>query len=290
MGDPVAVMLTQTVGALFIGFMFSTTLFGVSCSQCYFFLRRNIQDGKKFRMVIFALCILLYCRASRPYGFPGEAGVDTHIHGYTNVLGNWDRAICVDYANMDSRSTFRTWIAAGMICVIMTYCGICTYFVSTHITESHWANLTRDWVILSWIALMAFNDILATFLLCFTLHHSKNGIRATDNLITILMAYALNTGLLTCLVSITTLFLIVFTPLEFYYAALYVIFVRLYVNSLLAMLNWRRGKMRTRRRRSDRLEDAFEMSSVPWGDVVHSTPAAEESELVGMTNPQVAPP
>ncbi|KAH7911412.1 hypothetical protein BJ138DRAFT_925442 [Hygrophoropsis aurantiaca] len=285
MAEPDPGTLTRTIGALLIGFTFSIALFGVTSAQCYFFLRRNIQDGTKFRLIIYTLWsleIVQFVMITHTLYYYTVAR-----HGFTDILGKpaWTLLAqniptyliigIVQYVWIMriwtlSRSSFRSWIAAGMFSIILAYWGICTYVVTQRITEPQWANLTRDWGTLSWIALLATNDIIATFLLCFTLHSSRNGVRVTDTIITVLMAYALNTGLLTCLISIATLFLIVFTPFEFYYAALYVVFVRLYVNSLLAMLNWRRGKIRTRRMRADRLEAAFEMSSLPWGDVVES--------------------
>ncbi|KAH7927718.1 hypothetical protein BV22DRAFT_1110934 [Leucogyrophana mollusca] len=273
-------LLGATLGALLVGFTVSCMLYGVTSAQCYFFLRRDIQNGQKFRIIICVLWFLetvqfvmvshsVYHYAIARHGIINSLAdpiwtLIAHIIPTYLIIGIVQYIWIMRIWTLSSHP-LRTWIAGGMIGVIMLDWGICTDWISIHVAQKQWADIHRDWVTICSIVLIAFNDILATALLCLILHNSRSGIRQTDNIITVLMAYALNTGLLTCLVSIVTLILIFFTPLEFYYIALYIIFGRLYINSLLAMLNWRRGKVRTRRRRFGRREDAFELSTVPWG-------------------------
>jgi len=109
------------------------------------------------------------------------------------------------------------------------------------------------------IGLIALNDVLATSMLCFILFRAFTGVRTGDTLVTKVMAYGLNTGLLSCTGSVTVLVLIALTGSKLYYVALYMVFVRLYANSLLVMLNWRRSA-----REMTLKESMFEFSTIPW--------------------------
>ncbi|KAJ3506767.1 hypothetical protein NLJ89_g6687 [Agrocybe chaxingu] len=82
-------------------------------------------------------------------------------------------------------------------------------------------------------------DILLAGTMVYLLHASRTGIRQSDNLITRLMTYTINTGVLVSVWSIITLIFSVLYPRTMIYGAFYFCIGRLYVNTFLASLNAR---------------------------------------------------
>ncbi|CAA7262216.1 unnamed protein product [Cyclocybe aegerita] len=82
-------------------------------------------------------------------------------------------------------------------------------------------------------------DILLAGTMVYLLHASRTGIRQSDNLITRLMTYTINTGVLVSVWSIITLIFSVVYPRTMIYGAFYFCIGRLYVNTFLASLNAR---------------------------------------------------
>ncbi|KIJ69626.1 hypothetical protein HYDPIDRAFT_106265 [Hydnomerulius pinastri MD-312] len=268
-----------SLGALLVGYTVSTMFYGVSGAQCYFFLRRDIQNVTKFKILV---CVLWFLETINFVLVTGSAFHYT-VRGH-NTRGVLDYPIWQIIAQIIptflisgivqyvwimriwtlSRNKWRTVIASGMIGVVLLDWALAIYWLSIHIPELRWADLHKDWLTMLALGLITFNDIIISVILCLTLHSSKTGIKSTDSFITVLMAYTLNTGLITCIISVVALILIVTEPFVFYYTAVYFVFTRVYVNSLLAMLNWRRGKLKAGRRRKVQ-EPTFELTTVPWG-------------------------
>ncbi|EIW52155.1 uncharacterized protein TRAVEDRAFT_53583 [Trametes versicolor FP-101664 SS1] len=76
----------------------------------------------------------------------------------------------------------------------------------------------------------------------------------TDSLIDVLVIYAVNTGVLTCILGLLGFIFAVVTPDNFIYIGLSIVGVKMYANSVLAVLNCRRSL-------SDCLHAGFEMGS-----------------------------
>ncbi|KAL1949750.1 hypothetical protein VTO73DRAFT_8631 [Trametes versicolor] len=103
-----------------------------------------------------------------------------------------------------------------------------------------------DFANVAWLTSAGFGcavliDSLLTGTLIFVLHKSRTGLKATDSLIDVLIIYAVNTGLLTVIVSILSLILALVLPKDLIYSGFNIIATKLYANSLLAVLNSRNG-------------------------------------------------
>ncbi|EGN96127.1 hypothetical protein SERLA73DRAFT_185689 [Serpula lacrymans var. lacrymans S7.3] len=276
--------LGPTLGALFIAFIISTLLYGVTSAQTFIFFKRGAHNGRNYKAIVTVLWILhtlhfiFISHSTHYYAVTSHGNFDalgTPIWSlFAQMLPTILTVGVVQYVwTMRiwtlSNSPRRTPVAISMCLLVLLDVVFTIVWFIKHINESTWADIHHDWIIFCSFSLVAFNDILATFLLCVTLHRSKNGIRETDNLISTLMAYALNTGLLTSLVSIAMIILIFLTPLQLYYIALYIIIGGLYANALLALLNWKTLQARRawKRRGMSRLQSrdsVFELSTIPW--------------------------
>ncbi|GJE99485.1 hypothetical protein PsYK624_157490 [Phanerochaete sordida] len=84
-------------------------------------------------------------------------------------------------------------------------------------------------------------DTVIALLLSYYLYQSRTGFRRTDSAVTILMAYVINTGLLTAVTLTVNIVLFATEHSNFAFVALYFVISKLYVNAYLAMLNARTG-------------------------------------------------
>ncbi|KAL0068954.1 hypothetical protein AAF712_003947 [Marasmius tenuissimus] len=88
-------------------------------------------------------------------------------------------------------------------------------------------------------ALAAAGDVYITGSLSFLLHRSRTGFQRSDAIITKLIHFTVNTGLLTTCCAVGSLISILAAPTTFIYIAFFFTIGRLYANSLLCTLNAR---------------------------------------------------
>ncbi|KAN0135297.1 hypothetical protein V8E53_006862 [Lactarius tabidus] len=103
-------------------------------------------------------------------------------------------------------------------------------------------------------------DALIAGVMCWALYRKKTGIARTDSMIMTLMAYTLNSGLLTCVLGAATTISFIISPGSLLTMAIFIPMGKCYVNSLLAMLNSRdyiRG-----RSTPDNSDNSFNLSSI----------------------------
>jgi len=95
------------------------------------------------------------------------------------------------------------------------------------------------WLLYTGFALALTGDAYVAISLCILLHRSKTGVGNTNSMINILLAYTINTGLLTMVVSAIEVFTYVGMPNNFIFLAAYFPLSKCYVNAMLATLNAR---------------------------------------------------
>ncbi|KAF5319718.1 hypothetical protein D9619_008607 [Psilocybe cf. subviscida] len=99
-------------------------------------------------------------------------------------------------------------------------------------------NTASTYLYVSFAAAVAADSTVAISL-CALLFHSRTGIKRTDSIVRILMAFSINTGLLTSICALACLITYAIWPKNFIFIGFYFVLSKLYVNSLLASLNAR---------------------------------------------------
>jgi len=274
--------VNETISPLLIGFTISAALFGVTCAQGCLYFSWHSQDSTQLKSIVIALLLLetfhvaLVAHAIFVYTISN--------HGDLNRLNNavWSILIqvlpstlivaIVQYVwimriRILSQSNRRTQVAVGMLSSVVIEMGTTITLTAIGCTSMGWSGVDRErWPVMACFVLRAFNDMLVTGSLCYHLQRTKNGLRETDGMIQTMMWYGLRAGLLNCMGSIALMVLLAVMPTSLAYIGVYVVFARLYTNSLLAMLNWRRPQ-----NTSDRVglktseSEAIELSTVRWG-------------------------
>ncbi|TDL23430.1 hypothetical protein BD410DRAFT_160284 [Rickenella mellea] len=85
----------------------------------------------------------------------------------------------------------------------------------------------------------AISDILATVSMCLTFVHSAFDTKRLDSVLRHLMIYTFNRGIIVTSAQILVVVLYVYAPQKFYWFPVHICLSKLYVNTLLAMLNSR---------------------------------------------------
>ncbi|KAH9057314.1 hypothetical protein EDB87DRAFT_1686429 [Lactarius vividus] len=116
------------------------------------------------------------------------------------------------------------------------------------------------WIPCVGMTLGALADLLIAMTMCWSLYRRKTGYARTDSMIMTLMAYSINSGLLTCVLATAMTISFVVSPSSLIWLAFYWAMSKCYVNSLLAMLNCR-DHVRDRST-TDHPDNPFNLSSI----------------------------
>jgi len=140
---------------------------------------------------------------------------------------------------------------------------------------SRYGSLT--WVVCVGMGSAALADIIIALVMCWCLYHKRTGFSKTDSMVVTLMAYSINSGLLTSILATCMLVSFVGWRSTLMFDVFFWLMGKCYVNSFLAMLNSRD----TLRERSynDNLSNTFDkwlvrMNKTPYMSNIDSTSVA----------------
>ncbi|PPQ94270.1 hypothetical protein CVT25_004927 [Psilocybe cyanescens] len=100
-----------------------------------------------------------------------------------------------------------------------------------------------SWVIDAALGTSTAIDFVITAAMCYYLRKSKGGITRLNSRISVIMQYSLSSGLLTSACSLSAMFTYILLPNTFIFIALEFLVTKLYVGSFIAMLNARERKI-----------------------------------------------
>jgi hypothetical protein len=107
--------------------------------------------------------------------------------------------------------------------------------------EVSYTNLVVEssWLLYTSLGGAVFADLFVALSLCVLLDHSRSGFKSTDSLVNTLMMYSINTGILTSVCAIACFVTFTIWPHSFIFIGIYFVLGKLYVNTILAVLNTR---------------------------------------------------
>ncbi|KAH9060488.1 hypothetical protein EDB87DRAFT_1727831 [Lactarius vividus] len=284
-GSPV-VDVRNSWGAAFIGLLISTTLFGLTIAQTwiYFWNYRN-RDSKPLKFfvafitfadalhtIISAYAVYWYLVVN--FGNAANLQYDMWALNLQVILSIIiDNSVQLYYARrvyIVSRSIIYPIIIVVLV-IIASFFSICELpallsplrsgmnfelrlpvFLVKEIVLKRFSYFHSS----TWMTYVAFGavtvgDTVVATSMCWSLYHKKTGFAKTDSIIMTLMAYSINSGLLTGLLSLATTISIVVLPTSLIWLAFFWAMTKCYVNSLLAMLN-SRDHIRSRQSTTDK--------------------------------------
>ncbi|KAI0311123.1 hypothetical protein OF83DRAFT_786510 [Amylostereum chailletii] len=242
-----------TWGAMFIGVIISMMLYGTTCLQAWNYFIRYYRDPLYLKALAVAVLVtdtvhqiliihVVYTYLVTNYGNPA----------FLNQL-IWSVMVEVIFNGMTAflvQGFFvgRLWTLNHRKPLLPTLVGISVlaqfalHFVYAGIglqwnTVEGFRHVKRISVSIN--GLTAFTDIIITLSLCYLLHKSRTGFKGTDTLVTRLIIFTINTGLLTSLDAGLSFVLFLTKPDTLIYMSFYLFIGRLYSNSFFATLNAR---------------------------------------------------
>ncbi|KAI0070445.1 hypothetical protein K474DRAFT_1702157 [Panus rudis PR-1116 ss-1] len=244
-----------TIGATFIGFGASSVLFGVICVQTWTYLKRYPLDTWFYKVLVAVLWFLELV----DQGFIGHAVYVYAISDWGSPLSLlkpplWSLIlqvtlgavagslvkICFAMRVYRFSQHNKPVTAAILILAVAQLAAACVYTIQAFNIPTLLKVADLKFIGILALALGVATDIATAAALCFFLRNLRTGYSKDDSLINRMTLYAINTGVLTSAVSITTLVLYDIMPDNFIFMAFYFVLSKLYVNSFLATLNTRR--------------------------------------------------
>ncbi|KAN0129234.1 hypothetical protein V8E53_012933 [Lactarius tabidus] len=232
-GSPI-VDIRNSFGAAFIGLLVSTTLFGLTIVQTwiYFWKYRN-RDRKSLKFFIAYISYLVL-----NFGNP---------ENLASSIWALDAQVIIGLLRKTSLRSCRP-VSKSMVCLVIILALVVVVFAFN--LSFHKLSLLDS------MSTGALLDMLIAAAMCWSLFRRRTGfarqahpveiyavlttMHRTDSIITTLMAYSVNSGLLTSLLAAATaISFIVSSKLSLIWLAIYWVMCKCYVNSLLAMLNSR---------------------------------------------------
>ncbi|KAL4250774.1 hypothetical protein ABKN59_006072 [Abortiporus biennis] len=250
----VAVDVGPTFGAAFVGLVAGATLFGVTLLQTYEYYKRYPSDHVLLKTLVACLTILdtlhlFFCGRTIYWYLVSNFGDFDNLDKTT-----WSMALQTDFNGIIGMAVefffarrvwimSHNWFLTSVICVLATIhftLGILFTVESFILGEfSKFKSLT--WITCTGLGCAAAADIIIALSMCIYLSKKRTGIDRTDSLVTTLMIYSINTGLLTSIIATISVVLFAIMPLNFVWLCFFWILGKCYVNSLLASLNSRKG-------------------------------------------------
>ncbi|KAI0326512.1 hypothetical protein GY45DRAFT_105668 [Cubamyces sp. BRFM 1775] len=289
----------DTIGSVLIALHIGQILFGLVVYQVHYYFKTFPDDGiwiKSFvSMVMLTQTVhsMLWTLASYHYGITDPystaalspahwslrvvfmmtalAVAAPQIFYALRILHMWDcrrKGLVVG----DRRSNWLLGLVVFALLCILAYLGIASTAGGTSFSEvTSLASFRKlGWLVATAYGLAAVTDLIMAATLVVMLHRCRVAVRGskTDTVLSILIKYTINTGLLTSIGSVLAFVFVLILPGNFIYCGFSVIGTKLYGNSVLAMLN-------SRHYMNSRLLDDFTPSDV----IDHSTRSQREPRM-----------
>ncbi|KAH9858032.1 hypothetical protein C2E23DRAFT_880705 [Lenzites betulinus] len=286
LGLPGLPSLNSTLGAILLGCIFGFMLYALMLHQTYRYFRMYPGDGLPLKGLILTIVLMetfhtvlwiIICYQYLVVNYFNPLNlIQTHWYikltiPMTAITGMFSQ---IFYAGrvyyIGPQLKYRLLVAAAVFVMLLSlgwdFAATVKVFRATTIFEfSHWT-----WIVAVAYGLAVLCDLITALALIFVLRRSRTGVKRTDTVVDALVMYTVNTGLLTTILgSLVFIFAIVY-PDNLIYAGLSIPGVKLYSNSVLAMLNSRRSL-------SERMMQNFEAGTN--GQVRASRPSTPHTAL-----------
>jgi len=249
--------LRNTFGALFIGVSFAAVLFGVSNVQAFIYFQAHRGTEMAFyKLVVIGLWILdvLHLALIVHCVYYYLVTNYMNVSALTEIVWSFKLQLIINVLIIyvvHFLYAYRIWIVSkGRSRVLPITLGIIVILASGGVSIALVCALYRchvfsdligiEWATFATFGTFTFVDFAIASSLCYLLATSHTGFSNTDSFLTKLMTYAINTGCLISISSMATLITCAVMPKNFIFLGIEFFIAKLYINSVLALLNARR--------------------------------------------------
>ncbi|KAF9648175.1 hypothetical protein BDM02DRAFT_3096964 [Thelephora ganbajun] len=246
----------NTFGAAFIGITASSFIFGILSMQCYTYYHRYPLDRPFYKILVRLTLSPRMLEAT-------HSALISHFF-YYYVIVNWGMTLAIikqpiiwsvillqvvtgAVVGTIVRGCFamrvwrfsnnNVWVTSAIVLSTLIQLGMETHARAFKLNTNH--GIDRIMVAIVALGLGVLTDVLTAVSISWYLRKLKTGYKNSDSLVNKLIAYAINTGLVTSIISIACLITYGTMPGNFIFISLYFVLSKLYANSFLATLNTR---------------------------------------------------
>ncbi|KAH9169092.1 hypothetical protein EDB89DRAFT_2073292 [Lactarius sanguifluus] len=278
-GSPV-VDIRNSFGAAFVGLFVSSTLFGLTVVQTwiYFWNYRN-RDSKPLKFFVAfvtftdALHTIICVYAIYWYLVVNFGNVENLQYSVWALDLQLILSVVIDIS-VQLYYAWRVYIVShSIICPIIIVVSVvisssfAIFVFAYEVSHNRFSDFhTLAWMSYVGLSAVTVGDTVVAASMCWSLYRRRTGFAKTDSVIVTLMAYSINSGLLTGLLSLASTISIVVSPSSLIWLAFFWAMSKCYVNSLLAMLNSRDYLLGRRQSTTDKQNNgAYNISSFRVG-------------------------
>jgi hypothetical protein len=250
------VTIDNTLGALFVGFAAACCVYGILMSQIYTYFVNYSLDRPIYKAVVLLILFLetadqvLIGQIYYHYGISNFANISALAGGtqtwsfiLQQALGSIvGTMVKIAFALRVWRFSERNVIITGII-MMLTLGGLSlaiVFSVKAFMLPDVFAVVKLRVLGTVTLGVGVLTDIITALSLCYFLNKLRTGYRQSDSLVSSLIKYAINTGALTSVVSVTTVVLYNTMPSNLIFIAVFFILSKMYAISFMATLNTRR--------------------------------------------------
>ncbi|KAF9564952.1 hypothetical protein CPC08DRAFT_705016 [Agrocybe pediades] len=272
-----------TLGAVEIGVLVSTFLFGVVTVQCYVYAFRFPKDPLFLKFLVpfvwllelahtICICQALYVVTIRQYGRPQLLDIPPQSLNVAILFSGFIGPIEQGWFS------HRIYKFSGQM-YLPLFCAslaVTRWFMSTALAIVAFHRLTVEqyiqkwcWLLSSILVIGAISDAILALALCYYLSQWRHtAFKRTTRLLDRLMLWSIETGLLTCIGAVALLACFIAMPDTFVWIGIFSILARLFSNTFLASLNARPT-----------------LAQIYQEDTIHISLGPSEPEVVTPTSP-----
>jgi len=245
--------IRHTFGAAFIGLFVSATLFGLTIVQTWiYFWNYRKRDPKSLLFFIAFITVMdtlhtILCAYSLYWYLILNFG---NVKNLNYVVWSLEFQLVISViigASVRFYYARRVYLLGqSIICPIVIValvvldCALGFLFTAEEIIVKRFSRFhALIWITSVGMTSGALSDLVIATAMCWFLYRMRTGYARTDTIITTLMAYSINSGLLTSFLAVGMLISFVISPSSLVCIAFYWTMSKCYVNSLLDMLNSR---------------------------------------------------
>ncbi|KAJ7154769.1 hypothetical protein C8R46DRAFT_443452 [Mycena filopes] len=244
--------LDLTLGALQIGTFLSSTLWGVTTVQFYFYLTTPNKDPLWTKLMVYSVWTLesfhtifiwvyMYRLTVTFYGVPAILG---ETHWSFDVSSLFDGTIgTIMYFAYRIRLFTHSWpiTLVAWTGSLLAFAAQVAIMVLAGRTDVPDFVARFDWLVDATLCINLIVDTINTCGMTYYLHRERTGFRQTDVILNKLVMWVIETGLITALAAAVMLILSKALPTTSLWIAITFFYAKLYSNSFLSLLNSRAG-------------------------------------------------
>ncbi|EIW52147.1 uncharacterized protein TRAVEDRAFT_53575 [Trametes versicolor FP-101664 SS1] len=249
--------LDSTIGAVLLGAIFGSMLYGLTVHQTYRYFKLYPKDRLFLKSLVLTILIFETLHTAVWIIVIYRYAI-TDAFNLVNILrSHWSIPLtflitglavfaCQTFYvyrvfRLDPR---HRWLVIGPAVIAMfgglgfaLAAGIEVFLAAPFIVDLQ----KFSWLVSSAYGFDVVTDVILTSTLVVALHKMRTGFEQTDSVVDTLIMYAINTGLLTSIISIIAFIFAIVIPGNLIYAAVSIVGSKLYANSVLAALNSRQS-------------------------------------------------